>query len=231
MTTAASNVERWLEQTAKTRESDWELGLTRVGRVYRSMGSPRPRRALVTVGGTNGKGSTVAALEGLLSLAGVSWASYTSPHLIAINERIKISGEHASDQHLQTALEQVEHHREKQDTKLTYFEFLTLAALLCMRDVDVGILEVGLGGARDATNVADADIAVITTIALDHQKWLGNTVSEIAADKVGIARRGRYLVLADPNHPRSLEQRATKIGAAVRRPQVGSTPNLPVRAG
>ena len=180
------------------------------------------------MGGTNGKGSTVAAIGAALSSAGIAWVSYTSPHLISANERISFSGKPGSTRLILAALEKVEEHRRITDQKLTYFEYFTLAALQCMTDCQVGILEVGLGGARDATNIADADISVITTIALDHQKWLGDTVSEIAADKIGIARKGRPLVLADPQHPAKLEECARQIGVLVCRPQVSIDPHKPV---
>ncbi len=168
---------------------------------------------VVTVAGTNGKGSTVAVLEAILGEAGQRAGVYTSPHLLRFNERIRVGGVDASDAEIIAAFRDIDDARG--DTSLTYFEFATLAALLVFRSraVDVLVLEVGLGGRLDAVNIVDPTVAVITRIDLDHQAWLGQDRGSIAREKAGILRRGVPAMLGDPQPPAELLDCAGAIGA------------------
>lgn len=167
----------------------------------------------VTVGGTNGKGTTVAALEALALQAGLSVGAYTSPHVFAVNERIRINGHAVSDETLRRALETVESARH--DVTLTYFEYLTLAAawIFLEQRLDWVIMEVGLGGRLDATNIFDADISVITRIALDHCDILGKTREAIAAEKAGIMRQHRPIIYGGEDLVETFQDLAQVHGA------------------
>jgi dihydrofolate synthase/folylpolyglutamate synthase len=165
------------------------------------------------IAGTNGKGSTVAFIEAIARAAGLRVGAFTSPHLLRYNERIRIDGEDAGDAALVAAFERIEVARG--DIALTYFEFGTLAAL-CLFEaaaLDLAILEVGLGGRLDAVNIVDADVAVITTVDLDHQEYLGEDREAIGAEKAGILRAGKPCVLAEKDPPSSVLRRAYAIGA------------------
>jgi dihydrofolate synthase/folylpolyglutamate synthase len=170
-------------------------------------------KKVITVAGTNGKGSCVAALESILLAAGYRVGSYTSPHFIDYNERICLNAQPVSDQTICAAFERIESVRG--NTSLTYFEFGTLAALLIMdqADLDVVVLEVGLGGRLDAVNLIDADVAIVTSLALDHQDWLGDDLNQIAAEKAAIARSGRPLIYGDVTPVPGLLVAAGTIGA------------------
>ena len=203
----------WLHRLSSFSAKEIELGLDRVDAVYERMGRPRAPRVL-TVGGTNGKGSTVGYLVAFLMRAGLRVGAYTSPHLHVYNERVRINDRLATDEELIAGFERVESARG--DTRLTYFEYGTLAALAVFdtADIDVAVLEVGLGGRLDAVNVIDADGAIVTNVSLDHCDWLGDTVAEIALEKAGIYRRGHPAVFGDDrNVPDTLVQRAGEIGA------------------
>ena len=188
------------------------LGLERVGRVLARM-DVRRSCPVITVGGTNGKGSTCAMLESILRASGYRTGLYTSPHLLRYNERVRIAGLAAEDPELCEAFEVVE--RARNDVPLTYFEFGTLAAvwLFAQSKLDVVLLEVGLGGRLDAVNLIDADCAVLTSIALDHVEILGGTRESIGREKAGILRAGRPAVVADPDPPRSVIDIAESIGS------------------
>ncbi len=192
-----------------------ELGLQRVREVQARLGQ-RQLVPLITVGGTNGKGSTCALLEAIIGAAGYKVGLYTSPHLLRYNERVRIGGTDVGDAALCAAFGRVEAARLQ--TSLTYFEFGTLAAWECFAAaaVEVVILEVGLGGRLDAVNCYDADCAVITTIALDHCDYLGASRAAIAREKAGIMRSGRAAVCADANPPASLQRHAKAVGARLR---------------
>jgi len=168
---------------------------------------------VVTVAGTNGKGSTVAVLEAILSQCGQLTGVYTSPHLLHFNERIRVGMMEASDAEIVAAFAAID--RARDGTSLTYFEFATLAALLVFRDreVDVLVLEVGLGGRLDAVNIVDPRVAVITSIDLDHQDWLGDDRGSIAREKAGIMRGGAALVIGDRQPPPELFKCAEVVGA------------------
>ncbi len=210
----------WLAYIEHQHPRAIALGLERVREVAARMGLGRPARRVVAVGGTNGKGSTVAFLEAIARAAGWKVGAYTSPHLLAYNERVRIDGRDAADAVLVEAFEAVEAARiasgEGGEVPLTYFEYGTLAALwLFGRDgLDLAILEVGLGGRLDAVNVIDADVAVITTVDLDHQDWLGADREAIGFEKAGIARPWRPLVLGEDDPPSSLLGHAYAIGAS-----------------
>lgn len=204
----------WLEYIERQHPRSIDMGLDRVREVATRMDLGRPAERVVTVGGTNGKGSTVAFLEAIARQAGWRVGCYTSPHLLAYNERVRIDGHQAGDQELVAAFEAVEAARG--DTALTYFEYGTLAALWLFEraGLDLAVLEVGLGGRLDATNLVDADVAVITTVDLDHQDWLGSDREAIGREKAGIARAWRPLVLGDDDPPSSVLGHAYAIGAS-----------------
>lgn len=207
-------LEDWLLEIEQRHPRQIELGLERIHAVHARMGLPHPARQVVTVGGTNGKGSTVAFLEAIARAAGWRVGSYTSPHLLRYNERVRIDGAEVDDAALVAAFEAVECARG--DTPLTYFETGTLAALwlFARARLDLAILEVGLGGRLDAVNVVDADAAIITTVDLDHQDWLGDDIEAIGHEKAGIARPWKPLVLGDDDPPASVLRHAYAIGAS-----------------
>ncbi|MFC3813813.1 bifunctional tetrahydrofolate synthase/dihydrofolate synthase [Lysobacter sp. GCM10012299] len=204
----------WLEYIERIHPKTIDMGLERIGEVARRLRLKRPGKKVITVGGTNGKGSTVAFIEAIARAAGRKVGAYTSPHLLAYNERIRIDGNDASDADLVAAFEAIEAARG--DVALTYFEYGTLAALWLFEraGLDLAILEVGLGGRLDATNLVDADVAIITTVDLDHQDYLGDEREAIGAEKVGIARMGKALVLGDDDPPSSVLGHAYRIGAS-----------------
>ena len=213
----ARNLEQWLEYQQRTHPRSIELGLARVGQVWQRMGSPRPAPVVITVGGTNGKGSTVAFLEAMLAADGKRVGAYTSPHLIRYNERVRIDGVDVDDARLIDAFARIEQARA--GTALTYFEFGTLAALWIFAHtmLDVALLEVGLGGRLDAVNIVDADAAIVTTIDLDHQDWLGNDHDSIGREKAGIFRRERPAIIGMREPPCGLLTEAARIGAGILR--------------
>ncbi|HRH80199.1 MAG TPA: bifunctional tetrahydrofolate synthase/dihydrofolate synthase [Thiobacillaceae bacterium] len=212
----ATDLAGWLAYLEGLHPKAIDMGLERVDEVRRRLGL-NPDFPLITVGGTNGKGSTCAYLEAMLGHAGYRVGCYTSPHLRRYNERVRIAGREVQDADLVTAFEAVEAARG--DTSLTYFEFGTLAAvwLFQRQPVDVAVLEVGLGGRLDAVNAFDADCAVVTAIDLDHQEYLGHTREAIGREKAGILRAGRPAVCSDPNPPESLLRHAADIGAQLLR--------------
>ena len=208
-----------LESLHPNGQDGIDLGLTRVARVKAAL-QQRPWCPLVVVGGTNGKGSTCATLEAIYGAAGYRVGCYSSPHLLDYNERIRVDNVPVDDAALCAAFARVEAaRREAGEVALTYFEFGTLAAweVFAARQVDVMILEVGLGGRLDAVNVYDADCAVVTGIALDHTDWLGATREAIGFEKAGIYRAASAgqcaAFCADPEPPQSLLDHAAAIGA------------------
>lgn len=194
-----------------------DLGLERCREVWTRMGEPRPAPRVFMVAGTNGKGSVVATLCALLTALGYRVGSYTSPHLLEYNERVRVNGEMASDQTLLDGFEVVEAARD--GVSLTYFEYGTLAAfdILSKAGLDFAVMEVGLGGRLDAVNLLDADCAVITPIGLDHQAFLGNDLESIGAEKAGIIRAGRPVISGEPSPPASIVRRAGELGAPLSR--------------
>lgn len=188
------------------------LGLDRVALVRDRLGLS-PKFPLIAVGGTNGKGSVCAYLESILTAAGYRVGCYTSPHLLRYNERVRLEGREATDAELCEALDAVESGRD--DVPLTYFEQGTLAAMWLFQraGVDAAVLEVGLGGRLDAVNAWDADCAVVTSVDLDHQQFLGDTRDAIGFEKAGIFRAGRPAICGDADPPASLLAHANEIGA------------------
>ena len=185
----ATALAEWLGRLESVSPQEIVLGLERVAAVLERLGADQPRTVL-HVGGTNGKGSSVAMADALLRGAGYLTGTYTSPHLRRYNERIAINGEPVEDENIVSAFERIEAARG--DIPLTYFEYGTLAALLVVNDhnVDVAVFEVGLGGRLDAVNAIEPHAALITSVALDHQEWLGDTREAIAREKAGIMRPG-----------------------------------------
>lgn len=203
-------LDSWLEYIAEQHWQTIDMGLDRMGSMVERMNLSRPAPKVVTVAGTNGKGSTCVACEALLASQGYKTGLTLSPHLRRFNERIRIDAEQAGDELICTAFAAVEEHR--QDLTLTYFEFSTLAALWCFKQaaVDVAILEIGLGGRLDAFNIIDADVAVITSIGIDHEQFLGTTRDEIGYEKAGILRSGQYVALG-PDMPASVVQETSNL--------------------
>ena len=207
-----ARLQDWLTWQESLHPAAIELGLDRVGRVWDRLGPRALPFPVITVAGTNGKGSTVALLEAIYGAAGYRTAAYTSPHLLRYNERIRLDGREVSDPELCAAFARVDAARGAES--LTYFEFGTLAALdLFLRArPDLAILEVGLGGRLDAVNLFDADLAIITSIGRDHMAWLGETLEEIALEKAGILRPGRPVLFGHRQPLPVLLARATELG-------------------
>ena len=211
-------LDEWLSWQESLNPKEIELGLARVGQVLRSLGLDTSYRCpLISVAGTNGKGSVVAYLEAIALAGGRRVCCYTSPHLLHYNERIRINGKEIDDQSLCMAFERVEQARG--DVPLTYFEFGTLAAieLFSTAEPDLVVMEIGLGARLDAVNVMDPDVAVITTIAIDHTDWLGSDREAIGQEKAGVMRAHRPAVCGDPNPPQSLLETAANLEANLKR--------------
>ena len=209
------NLEEWLAYQQQVHARGIDMGLERVHEVWRRMGARRPAPAVITVGGTNGKGSTVAFLEAMLRAGGMRVGAYTSPHILRYNERVRVDGGEADDAALIDAFERVEAARG--DITLTYFEFGTLAAfdIFAHANIDVALLEVGLGGRLDAVNIVDADCAVVVTVDLDHMEYLGPDREAIGREKAGIFRAGRSAIVGETDPPQSLLAHAHAIGAHI----------------
>ena len=225
------SLNEWLELLETRHPTEIELGLDRVGRVAERLGllpfdsfnassdesgngkktTLQIAKKIITIAGTNGKGSCVSAIDSILREAGYQVGTYTSPHFLRYNERICINGLSADDESICAAFERIEIARA--DVSLTYFEFGTLAAFLVMADheLDVAVLEVGLGGRLDAVNIVDADIGVVTSIALDHEDWLGSDLNVIAGEKAAIGRAGKPLIYGDINPVAGLLEKAKLI--------------------
>jgi dihydrofolate synthase / folylpolyglutamate synthase len=203
---------QWLHALEHRHAQEIQLGLGRIQEVAKRLNLLQPHFKVITVGGTNGKGSTVTALSNLYHSAGYKVGTYTSPHLIQFNERISLNLKSVTDDALCRAFCIIEEARES--IHLTYFETATLAAFLIFKQqsVDIAILEVGLGGRLDATNIVDSDVAVITTIDFDHQELLGNTLDAIGFEKAGIMRHGKACIYADDTPPESIAKVANEKG-------------------
>jgi dihydrofolate synthase/folylpolyglutamate synthase len=211
--TRFNSLSDWLswQETLHTRQID--VGLERVAAVAERLQLLQPDYAVVTVAGTNGKGSSVALLESVLLAAGYRTGCYSSPHLLRYNERIRIQGTDIDDASLCAAFARVDEARG--DVTLSYFEFGTLAALILLTQasLDIVLLEVGMGGRLDAVNILAADAALITSIGIDHSAWLGTDREAIGKEKAGIMRAGSPVICSDPAPPASLENRARDLGA------------------
>jgi dihydrofolate synthase/folylpolyglutamate synthase len=212
-----ATLDEWLGWQETLHPKTIDLGLRRVRSVCQALLPRRPFPFTLTVAGTNGKGSSVALLDAILRAEGYRVGAYTSPHLLRYNERIQVNGECAEDQALCEAFERID--RVRGGTSLSFFEFGTLAALdlFSQAELDVQILEVGLGGRLDAVNIVDPDAALIASIDIDHRDWFGDSREAIALEKAGILRPGRPAVIGDPKPPQSLLDYAREQGIALSR--------------
>ncbi|TDN62947.1 bifunctional tetrahydrofolate synthase/dihydrofolate synthase [Paraburkholderia sp. BL10I2N1] len=214
--TSFPTLDAWLTHLESAHPVGIDMGLSRISKVrdalQLSFDCP-----VITVGGTNGKGSTCAVLETILLRAGYTVGCHTSPHLLSFNERARVNGQNATDAELLQHFDAVEKARLSlpEPVSLTYFEFTTLAImhLFASRGLDVVIFEVGLGGRLDAVNIIDTDCAIITSIDIDHTEYLGDTREKIAFEKAGIFRPGKPAICADPMPPQTLIDHASSIGA------------------
>ena len=216
MKTPPNTLSDWLAHCEQLHPKNIDMGLERVRAVADRM-QIKFDCPVITVAGTNGKGSTCAMLESILLQAGYSTGVYTSPHLVHFEERLRLSGDAVDASKLIASFAHVEHARglNGSETSLTYFEFSTLAILDVMAHakLDVVILEVGLGGRLDAVNIIDSDCAVITSVDIDHTEFLGSDRESIGFEKAGIMRTGRPVVVSDPMPPQSVLDRALEVGA------------------
>jgi dihydrofolate synthase / folylpolyglutamate synthase len=205
------SLDAWLRWQEGLHPKAIDLGLERVREVADRLGILSPSATVITVAGTNGKGSSLAMLDAIYRQAGYRVGLYTSPHIHHYSERIRIQGKMVDDAGLCVAFEAIDQARG--DISLSYFEFGTLAALwLFSQEVlDLILLEVGLGGRLDAVNIVDADVALITTIDIDHIEWLGNDREQIGVEKAGIMRRGSPVIVSDAMPPDSILQEAARL--------------------
>jgi dihydrofolate synthase/folylpolyglutamate synthase len=212
-----NSLQDWLKWQESLHPLYIDLGLERAAHVFYALYPEYVKPPTITVAGTNGKGSTVAYLEAIYTEQGYRVGSYTSPHILKYNERIKVNGIPVSDEQICDAFARIDSIRGS--ITLSYFEFGTLAALDIFRraEVDVQLLEVGLGGRLDAVNIIDPDVAVITSISIDHSEWLGNTREVIGKEKAGIFRATAPAVTGDLEPPESLIQSALELGTRLYR--------------
>lgn len=205
----------WLSWMEQNHPTEIELGLERIGHVAERLPIDLSGTTVVTVGGTNGKGTTISYLRNIYQSAGYRVGCYTSPHFLHYNERVQINGESVTDEQLCAAFALIDQARG--EISLTYFEFGTLAALviLSQEEPDLVLLEVGLGGRLDGVNIIDADLAIVTTIALDHTDWLGDTREKIGYEKAGIFRAGKLAICGDLNPPVTIAETAAEKGSVL----------------
>lgn len=210
---ATSPLTMWLDYLANIHTSAIDLGLDRVQAVAQQANLTKPAPTVITVAGTNGKGSTCALMEAILLDAGYKVGVYSSPHLIRYNERVRVNGVDLADEKHCQAFDFIE--QQRGDISLSFFEFGTLAALRLFQteQVDVVLLEVGLGGRLDATNVVDHDVSVITSLAIDHVDWLGDDINVIGFEKAGIFRAGKPAICGQPKAPSTVAAHADDIQA------------------
>lgn len=208
-------LDAWLEWQESLNPRGIELGLDRVRRVLERMDLLDPPFRVLTVGGTNGKGSVASYAASIFQAEGITTGRYLSPHVLRYNERVAVNGIDVSDDELCEAFDVVD--RARADEPLTYFEFGTLAAfeVFRRREVDVAVLEVGLGGRLDAVNAVDPDVAVVVSVGLDHVDWLGHDVESIAREKAGIFRREKPAIFGSLNRPRAIDDEARRLGACL----------------
>ncbi|TDB53604.1 bifunctional tetrahydrofolate synthase/dihydrofolate synthase [Photorhabdus khanii] len=210
---ATSSLTTWLSYLEKLHTKAIDMGLERVGKLARTLELVNPAPKVITVSGTNGKGTTCCTIESVLLAAGLRVGVYSSPHLVRYTERVRIQGKELPEQAFCRVFADIESRRG--DISLTHFEYGTLAALQLFKEacLDVVILEVGLGGRLDATNIVDADIAAVTSIALDHIDWLGADREHIGREKAGIFRKDRFAVVGESDMPSSIAEVADELGA------------------
>ncbi len=212
-----STLEQWLAYQTQLYPRAIDLGLDRLNRVLANLGFRRPDLPIVTVGGTNGKGSVVATTAAILAAAGYRVGVFTSPHLRDYRERIRLGDRLVDADELVRAFERIE--RARGDVGLTFFEYNTLAALLAFdaARLDAWVLEIGMGGRLDAVNAVDPDVAVVVSVGLDHQEYLGDTLEAIGREKAGIFRAGRAAVLGSRDLPPVVVETARAVGARPKR--------------
>ncbi len=206
----------WLEYQLQIHPKSIDMGLDRISEVSKRLEITKPAPRVITVAGTNGKGSTVAFIEAIARAAGWKVGAYTSPHILSYNERVRVDGINADDQQFIRVFEKIEAARLREtEIPLTYFEFGTLAAVLifAMQDLDLVILEVGLGGRLDATQIVEPDVCIITTVDLDHQEYLGPDRESIGFEKAGIIRGWKPVIFGEKDPPSSALRRAYELGA------------------
>lgn len=204
---------QWLAHIESVHFRSVDLGLDRVSAVLQKLLPQGPSFIVITVAGTNGKGSAVEMLSAIYSQTNLCVGTYTSPHLVSYTERVQVNRQEVAQSELCAAFEEIE--RSRVDIPLTYFEFGTLAALLIFqnRGVQLALLEVGMGGRLDAVNAVDPSVALISSVAIDHQSWLGSDREAIAVEKAGIMRKSRPVICAEPEPPLTIAQQAERIGA------------------
>ena len=212
-----TTLSEWLSWQQTLHANPIDLGLGRISITLQRLGWRKPACPVITVGGTNGKGSSIALLSSILTEAGYRVGLFTSPHLIRYNERIVVAGREVSDAELIAAFERINAAREA--TTLTFFEFNALAALLIFEtaNLDAMLLEVGMGGRLDAVNIVDADAALVTSVALDHCEWLGHDIETIGREKAGIFRANRPAVFGSTQMPGSIQAVADEVDARLLR--------------
>jgi dihydrofolate synthase/folylpolyglutamate synthase len=214
------SLDQWLAHQSQVHPQAIDLGLDRLHRVQERLGWRQPTVPVITVAGTNGKGSVSGYCAAILAAAGYRVGTFTSPHLRDYRERIRIHDAEVGAEALVAAFERIESARG--EVGLTFFEYNTLAALLVFEaaQLDAWVLEIGMGGRLDAVNVVDPDVSVVVSIGMDHQEYLGNTLEAIAREKAGIFRRGRPAVLGSRDMPSALADCAREIGAPLKRPGI-----------
>ena len=207
------NLQDWLRELESLQPAKFNLRLENVRKVAESLRVLKLSAKVITVGGTNGKGSTVASVSAIYIAAGYNVGCFTSPHLIKFNERISVNNQQISDTAAADIFLQID--KARGDIELSYFESALLCALVYFQrfGLDLIVLEVGMGGRLDATNIIDSDLTIITSIALDHQEYLGDTISQIGFEKAGIMRTGKVCIFADTNRPISIDEYAKTIQA------------------
>ncbi|HAH67258.1 MAG TPA: bifunctional folylpolyglutamate synthase/dihydrofolate synthase, partial [Gammaproteobacteria bacterium] len=212
-----STLNEWLEFQQGINPKEIDLSLERVKTVFERLQINIPEKNVFLIGGTNGKGTTTSILEQLFRKSGYKTGAFTSPHLTQYNERVRINLNHSSDKDWISAFETIENVRG--DIPLTYFEFSALAAfqILSNCDCDAWLIEVGLGGRLDATNIIESSVSLLTSIAMDHEEWLGDSIDKIATEKVGIAKMNRPLIFGDLVAVDEIKKGCFEKGAELRR--------------
>ena len=201
----------WLTYINSNRPNEGDFGLERLEDIYSQIVQSPVARKTILVGGTNGKGSTIEFLKNFLLSAGYKIGSYTSPHLLEFNERIKINDKSVKDKKIIRSFQRID--KLKKKTRLTYFDYATLAAfdIFSEEELDFAILEIGIGGKYDPVNLINSDLSIITNIELDHEKWLGSSLEDIGDQKAAILKRGKLAILGSEEMPNSVMSKATEI--------------------